>query len=226
MPCDAAHIFDSQERKAVFETLTLPSLDILVLAARAVLLLGAFCVFALAFIRWRAADARANAQLLQQLERTFAEVRSLHESVAVMGARLEALGEKSEAETRLAPVNAAVSPRGYDIAARLAKNGADAEALIANCGLTRQEADLMVRLHGARTGTADATTQRSARVEQLPARTEPRTSAQQTTRTEPTESRTPTQRLPQIPVLRAPVQSPDTRAVGTRRRGSLVSMVG
>ena len=196
----------------MFETLTLPPLDMLLLAARAVLLLGAFCVFALAFIRWRSADARANAQLSQQLERTFAEVRSLHETVAVMGARLETLSERSEAGARQAPVSTSVSPRGYDIAARLAKNGANADGLIANCGLTRQEADLMVRLHGTKATDAEpATAQRPARVGQIPSRTGP---VQET------------RPLAQVPVLQVQVPPPETRAAGGRRRGSLVSMVG
>jgi len=204
----------------VFETLSLPSLDIMVLAARAVVLVGAFCVFALAFIRWRNADARSNAQLQQQLERTFAEVRSLHETVAVMSARLETLSEHSEAGTRAAPASTAGTPRGYDIAARMAKNGTNAEGLIANCGLTRQEAELMVRLHGAKTADklADKSQDAANATPQRPARAEP-------TRVRPVpETRPAAPRPAQIPVLQVP--SPEIRTAGTRRRGSLVSAVG
>lgn len=205
----------------MFETLSLPSLEIMVLIARAVMLVGAFCVFALAFIRWRNADARSNAQLMQQLERTFAEVRTLHETVAVMSARLETLSEHSEAGARAQPASTAVAPRGYDIAARMARNGTDAEGLIANCGLTRQEAELMVRLHGAKAaektleknsdGAAAAIAQRSARPEAPRARTVP-------------ETRPAASRPAQVPVLQVP--SPEIRVAGARRRGSLVSAVG
>ena len=215
----------------MFETLTFPSLDIMVLTARAVLLFAAFCVFALAFIRWRSADARANAQLLQQLERTFAEVRSLHETVAVMGARLEALNENTEANTRTPPpVSSSVSPRGYDIAARLAKNGAGAEALIANCGLTKQEAELMVRLHGAKVASAEPAAPRPTRVEpprparELRAANEARqqtTGRQEARQAEVTAA---SQRTASVPVLQVP--SPEIRAAAGRRRGGLVSMVG
>jgi len=198
----------------VFETLTLPSLDIMILAARAVLLFGAFCVFALAFIRWRNADARSNVQLLQQLERTFAEVRTLHETVTVMSARLEALSETQETGKRLAPPSTAGTARGYDIAARMAKNGTDAEGLIANCGLTRQEAELMVRLHGIKSS------ERTVSAAPRPTRPEP-TRAQQLP-----ETRAATTRSAQVPVLQVPVQSQEQRAAGTRRRGSLVSAVG
>jgi hypothetical protein len=190
----------------VFETLTLPPLDIMILAARALLLFGAFCVFALAFIRWRNADARSNAQLSQQLERTFAEVRTLHETVAVMSARLEALSESQEAGSRL-PAAASGTPRGYDIAARMAKNGTGAEGLIANCGLTRQEAELMVRLHGAKA-----------------AETSP-SAAPRPSRPEPARTRSLPVTRP-VPVLQVPVAAPEPRATGTRRRGSLVSAVG
>jgi hypothetical protein len=200
--------------QAVFETLTLPSLDIMILAARAVLLFGAFCVFALAFIRWRSADARSNVQLLQQLERTFAEVRTLHETVTVMSARLEALSENQETGKRLAAPSTAGTPRGYDIAARMAKNGTDAEGLIANCGLTRQEAELMVRLHGIKSS------ERTASATPRPTRPEP-TRARQLP-----ESRAATTRPAQVPVLQVPVHSAEQPAAGTRRRGSLVSAVG
>lgn len=208
----------------MFETLSLPSLDIVVLITRAVVLFGAFCVFALAFIRWRNADARSNAQLAQQLERTFAEVRSLHESIAVMGARLEALSEKSET-TRLPAPSTSASPRGYDIAARLAKNGADAEGLIANCGLTRHEAELMVRLHGNKQAT-DFTATGSTRVPRLePAAPAPAPRP----RPAPEPRNTATSRTAEVPVLK--VAAPETRAAassaaGGRRRGGLVSMVG
>jgi len=75
----------------MFEILPSPSLEIVLIAARAMLLIGAFWVFALAFIRWRRADERSNEQLHAQLNRAFNEIRSLRETVAVMSARIEAL---------------------------------------------------------------------------------------------------------------------------------------
>jgi len=137
----------------MFEILPNPSLEILLLAGRAVLLVGAFWVFALAFIRWRRANERDNAQLQAQLERAFTEVRSLHETVMVMSARLEAMSERSETQSRQPPGGA---HRGYDMAARLAKNGAGVEDLIANCGISRHEAELLARLHSARAATPAA----------------------------------------------------------------------
>ena len=39
------------------------------------------------------------------------------------------------------------APRGYEVAARLARNGATAEELVHTCALSRHEAELLVRLH-------------------------------------------------------------------------------
>jgi hypothetical protein len=134
----------------MFETLPNPSLEVVLIAGRALMLLGAFWIFALAFSRWRRADDVNTGSLHAQIERTFAEVRSLHETIAVMNARIEALCERAELDSRMAPAAAGSSQRGYDIAQRLARNGADVGEIVANCGITRHEAELLLRLHGAR----------------------------------------------------------------------------
>ncbi len=134
----------------MFEILPNPSLETLMMIGRAVLLTGALWVFALAFTRWRRADERATAALHAKLDRAFVELRSLHETVSVMSARLDGLSERSEMEARLAPAGAAGAQRGYDVAARLARNGASIDELVDSCGVTRHEAELLVRLHGAK----------------------------------------------------------------------------
>jgi Protein of unknown function (DUF2802) len=142
----------------MFEILPNPSFETVLMIGRAVLLLGAFWVFALAFSRWRRADERQMQHLHAELQRTFNEVRSLHESIAVMSARLDGLSERAESDSRLTPVGAAVgSQRGYDLAARLAKNGAAVDELIASCGITRHEAELLSRLHVGKTRESAAT---------------------------------------------------------------------
>jgi uncharacterized protein DUF2802 len=135
----------------MFEILPNPSIETVMMVGRAALLLGAFWIFALAFSRWRRADERQMQHLATQLQRTFAEVRSLHETIAVMGARLEAMSERVESDARLAPAGTGSSSRGYDLAARLAKNGAAVDELVASCGLTRHEAELLSRLHVTKT---------------------------------------------------------------------------
>ena len=186
----------------MFEILPNPSLDVVLIVGRAALLIGAFWVFALAFIRWRRADERAMVALHTQLERAFAEVRSLHETVAVMSARVESLSERAEAGSRLAPAGAIGAQRGYDLAARLAKNGSDINELIESCGLTRHEAELLTRLHGKKQREASAQTNWNKRA------------AASTT---PSQVTWP---------LQAPASEPLARPAPTgRKRGSLVSVV-
>jgi hypothetical protein len=131
----------------MFEILPNPSIETIMMVGRAVLLFGAFWVFALAFSRWRRADARQMQHLCSELQRTFAEVRSLHETIAVMNARMESMSERAESDSRLPVASAGSTQRGYDLAARLAKNGAGVEELMASCGITRHEAELLSRLH-------------------------------------------------------------------------------
>lgn len=45
------------------------------------------------------------------------------------------------------------APRGYEVAARLARNGASAEELMNTCALSRNEAELLVRLHAGMKAT-------------------------------------------------------------------------
>ena len=178
-----------------FEILPNPSLETLLIAGRAVMLLGAFWIFALAFSRWRRADDRSNAMLQSQLERTFAEVRSLHESVAVMSARLESMSERNDVDARRAPAGAG-SQRGYDVATRMARNGAGVGELISSCGVTRHEAELLVRLHSARDREAEVPATRAARPQQ-------------------------TAEAP-----RAAAAAPNPVPAAMRKRGSMLSVVG
>lgn len=153
----------------MFEILPNPSIETVMIVGRAAMLLGAFWIFALAFSRWRRADERQMQHIAAQLQRTFAEVRSLHETVAVMSARMDSMSERAESDARLAPAGAGSSQRGYDLAARLAKNGAAVDELVASCGLTRHEAELLSRLHVTKTKESASTSWNMRAAEQPPA---------------------------------------------------------
>lgn len=185
----------------MFEILPNPSLETILIVVRAALLIGAFWIFALAFIRWRRADERHAHALQAQLERAFVEMRSLHETVTVMSARLEALSERAESDARLAPAGVVSAQRGYDLAARLAKNGAGIEELVTSCGITRHEADLLTRLHGVKTREAPARQVRTAPAEKQQA---------------------PAWATQNVAAAPPPVASQP----GMRKRGSLLSVVG
>lgn len=146
----------------MFETLPTPSLQTVLIVARGLALIGAFWIFALAFMRWRAAQEQANQQLHDQLQRALVEIHSLQESVAALGNRLAGPPARAASIPVLQPAPTAAQ-RGYDLALRMVRNGASVDALVANCGLPRNEAQLLTRLHAARSnelpaqaGAADA----------------------------------------------------------------------
>lgn len=122
------------------------SLDVALLAGRAVFLVFCFALAAVAFTRWR----RATDQLAERFaEHNTAIVTRLADIEGALGAlhrRLDELAERQEGEGRRAGATAATAP-SYQIAIRLARSGAPREELMASCALTRQEAELVQRLH-------------------------------------------------------------------------------
>lgn len=184
----------------MFEILPNPSLETVLIAIRGMVLIGAIWVFAMAFTRWRKNDERATQALHAQLERAFTELRSLHETVSVMSARLDAFTERAEVEPKLPATLSA--QRGYDVATRLAKQGASVEDLVSNCGITRHEAELLTRLHGSKARNAPSPAWQRATV----------------------KSEAPQQ--PQWPVQQQAREEAPAPKVAGRKRGSLVSVVG
>ena len=116
-----------------------------------VLLLGAVAT-ALGLRRMRRA-------LVAEADRTQAGFRGLSAEVAQLASAnlalreyLVALSERVDQSRQLAVTPAAPSSTGraYELAARLAASGSSAHDLVANCGLTRTEAELAVLVHGHR----------------------------------------------------------------------------
>jgi hypothetical protein len=126
------------------------SLDVALLAGRAVFLVFCFVIAAIAFTRWR----RASDRLAERLAERFAEHNTaltarLTDIEAALGAlrrRLDEMAERQEGEGRRAGAAGSGAP-SYQIAIRMARSGAPREDLMTSCGLTRQEAELVQRLH-------------------------------------------------------------------------------
>jgi septal ring factor EnvC (AmiA/AmiB activator) len=123
--------------------------DIVLLGARAAFLVFSFALATIAFARWRRAVERDTAHTSQQLTRVLERLDQLEATLARYEPRLHALAEQLE-ETP--PQTAATpAPGNYQVAIRLARSGATVAELMSGCGLSRQEADLVARLHcGAR----------------------------------------------------------------------------
>jgi alkylation response protein AidB-like acyl-CoA dehydrogenase len=126
--------------------MTVSSVEMLLIAARAVFLIFSFALAAAAFTRWRRAAQAHTAQLqanhqvvLQRLADLEARVVATNVAVSQLGARVERPQQLAAAPTAAAP--------GYQIAIRLAKGGASRDELISGCGLSINEAELVHRLH-------------------------------------------------------------------------------
>ncbi len=137
-------------------------MDQALLYGRAVFLVFCFLLATVAFTRWRRASERTtelffeqNTTLLkrlnaleEQLGATHAQLAEARREITAIATRTDSMAERLEDnEQRRTSTPAATSAPSYQIAIRLAKSGAPREELMASCGLSRQEAELVQRLH-------------------------------------------------------------------------------
>jgi len=126
--------------------MTVPSVEMLLIAGRAVFLLLSFALAVVAFTRWRRAAQAHAAQLQANHEVVLQRLADLEARIAATNVAVSQLGERMERPQQLTAAPAASSP-GYQIAIRLAKGGASREELVSKCGLSSNEAELVHRLH-------------------------------------------------------------------------------
>jgi hypothetical protein len=171
------------------QLITSPSLELLLIAGRAVALVLGLLTFAWAFRHWRRAAMRDTQRVFEQLDLVRSELLIMKEVMhhttrkesqlhvgrdnahgnshanssvnSHANSHVNSLSYRNSAplapaaserattfDARLpvAPMNN--TARGYEIAARMARNGAGKDELIRNCGITSHEAELLVKLHG------------------------------------------------------------------------------
>lgn len=128
------------------------SLEMWLIAGRAVFLLFSFALAAVAFTRWRRAAQAQSAQSLAQHEVMLQRLADLEARVNATNAAIAQLGERLGRPQQIASAPAAPAP-GYQIAIRLAKSGASREELVSGCGLSTHEAELVHRLHAPQSRT-------------------------------------------------------------------------
>jgi hypothetical protein len=121
-------------------------IDIALLAGRAIFLVFCFALAAVAFTRWRrSADTSAD-RFMERTALLLDRLASLEAQIAAANTRVVELAER--VDSNLQRVNpATTSQANYQIAIRLAKSGSASDELVASCGLTRQEAEIVHRLH-------------------------------------------------------------------------------
>jgi hypothetical protein len=121
-------------------------LDVALLTGRAVFLVFCFVFAAIAFARWRRASERQTTQFAEVNTVLTARLTQIEEALGSLQRRLDEMAERQEGDGRRSAAAGAAAP-SYQIAIRLARTGAPREELMASCGLTRQEAELVQRLH-------------------------------------------------------------------------------
>ena len=130
-------------------TTELTSVEFLLVAGRAVFLLFSFVVAAVAFTGWRRATQVQTEKVIAQTNTVLQRLAALEARVDATKITLSQLGDRLE-RPAATPNNSASA--SYQMAIRLAKGGASREELMAGCGLSLAEAELVQRLHG--TGSA------------------------------------------------------------------------
>jgi len=124
----------------------LTTFEIIFATGRAVFLLFSFIIAAVTFTAWRRATRTQTEQVISQTNTVLQRLASLEARVDATKITVSELGERLE---RPAAVPSTGSSPGYQMAIRLAKNGASREDLMAGCGLSLAEAELVQRLHGS-----------------------------------------------------------------------------
>jgi hypothetical protein len=127
-----------------------PVIDVLVM----VVLFG---IAAIAHISARRAAARETERVITHLTALTERIETIDERLSFIDGRLIELSRRVETPARApavtapppapVPTPAAAGP-SYPIAIRLARNGATCEQIMESCGIGRQEAELVKRLHG------------------------------------------------------------------------------
>lgn len=130
--------------------------DLALIMGRAVFLVFAFILAAIAFTRLRRTAERTTAFFAEQNTALLAQLAKMEQSLQAAHAKLDALSEARDEESRRVVAGGTSAP-SYQIAIRLARSGATRDELMASCGLTRQEAELVLRLHAPGRGPKLAT---------------------------------------------------------------------
>jgi Protein of unknown function (DUF2802) len=130
--------------------MTLPAVDLtsvefLLVAGRAVFLLFSFVIAAVTFTAWRRATRVQTEAVLTQTNTVLQRLAALEARVDATKFTISQLGDRLDRPA--AATHGSPAP-GYQMAIRLAKGGASRDEIMAGCGLSLSEAELLQRLHG------------------------------------------------------------------------------
>ena len=126
---------------------------VLVPLTGAVVLAAGIVVAALLSARLKRAASAQACEILGKAARLGEQISELGSALAATDARLAMLAERLEEQSRSTQ---GVAPTSYNVAIRMARSGASRQELMSTCGVTQQEADLVLRLHATDPGVRTA----------------------------------------------------------------------
>jgi hypothetical protein len=142
--------------------MTVPSVEMMLIAGRAVFLVFSFVLATVVFVRWRRATNEQTEVLQTQHDIVLQRLADLEARVTATNTSVSQLAERIQRPQQLTSSPGSAQSPGYQIAIRLAKGGASREELMSGCGLSTHEAELVHRLHAPPTARKSRATQASA----------------------------------------------------------------
>jgi hypothetical protein len=128
----------------MIQTATPPLPDyVLILLTGAVVILAGILIAAVFAARLKRSATLQSRQILDGSAWLAEQLEQLSAALAVTDARVATLAARLDEQSR----TQGAGPTSYNVAIRLARSGASRQELITTCGVTQQEADLVLRLH-------------------------------------------------------------------------------
>ena len=123
-----------------------PADYILVPLTGAVVIMAGILIAALFSARLKRAAAAQAGEILGKSARLADQIGELSNALAATDARLSVLVGRLDEQSRSTQ---GAAPTSYNVAIRMARGGASRQDLMTTCGVTQQEADLVLRLHAS-----------------------------------------------------------------------------
>ncbi|HEX3836849.1 MAG TPA: DUF2802 domain-containing protein [Steroidobacteraceae bacterium] len=117
---------------------------VLILLNGAMVILAGILIAVVVAARLRRLATLQSRQILDGSAWLAEQLEQLGAALAVTDARIATLAARLDEQSRTAQGG---GPTSYNVAIRLARSGASRQELISTCGVTQQEADLVLRLH-------------------------------------------------------------------------------
>lgn len=127
-------------------TLVPPADAVLVPLTGAVVILAGILIAVLCSARLKRAAAAQACEILVKSAHLADQIGALSTALAATDARLAMLAGRLEEQSRSTQ---GAAPTSYNVAIRMARSGASRQDLMTTCGVTQQEADLVLRLHAS-----------------------------------------------------------------------------